>query len=102
MADPTQAPASYVRSTSDHVAFWTLWVLLLIPAIFLLMMAVGSGGFSIILLPLLVQLVIHGLALKWFLDLAKSMSKVLLLLLGGTGLLYFLSFSGCVILLFTA
>ncbi|MFM2319793.1 MAG: hypothetical protein RLZZ215_2414 [Pseudomonadota bacterium] len=102
MADPTQAPASYVRSTSDHVAFWILWVLLLIPAIFLLMMAVGSGGFSIILLPLLAQLVIHGLALKWFLDLAKSMSKVLLLLLGGTGLLYFLSFSGCVILLFTA
>lgn len=102
MVDPTQVPASYVRSMSDQVAFWILWVLFLIPVIFLLIMAVGSGGFSIILLPLLVQLVIHGVALKWFLDLAKPMSKVLLMLLGGTGLLYFLSFSGCVLLLFTA
>lgn len=101
MADPTQAPASYVRSTSDQVVFWVLWVLLLLPAILLLMMVIGSVG-GITLLPLLAQVLIHGMALKWFLDLSKPMSKVLLMLLGGTGLLYFLAFSGCVILIFTA
>ncbi|WP_298611423.1 hypothetical protein [uncultured Thiothrix sp.] len=101
MTDPKQAPASYLRSTSDQVAFWVLWVLLLLPAIVLLMMVIGSVG-GLILIPLLAQLGIHGMALKWFLDLSKPTSKALLMLLGGTGVLYFLAFSGCVIMLFTA
>ena len=101
MVDSANKPSTYVRSTSDQIAFWILWVLLLIPAIWLLMMVIGSG-FGILLLLLLAQIAIHGFALKWFLDLSKPVSKALLLLLGGTGLLYFLAFSGCVIMLFTA
>lgn len=101
MDNPTNAVTSYVRSTSDQVVFWILWTLLLIPAIFLLMMIVG-GGVSMVLLPFLVQVAIHGLALKWFLDANKPMSKSLLMLFGGTGLLYFLAFSGCAIMTFTA
>ncbi|HPY39997.1 MAG TPA: hypothetical protein PLM98_05730 [Thiolinea sp.] len=101
MADPTTEPSSYTRSNSDKIAFWILWVLLLLPVIWLIMMVIGSG-FSLMWLPLVAQIAVHGLALKWFLDLSKPMSKVLLMLLGGTGLLYFLAFSGCVIMIFTA
>lgn len=98
MDQPTNTPTHYIRSTSDHVAFWVLWVLFLIPVIFLLMMTIG-GGVSIILLPLLAQLAIHGIALKWFLDSSKPVSKSLLMLLGGTGALYFLILGGCVVML---
>lgn len=104
MVEPTttaSTPPVYLRSTSDQVAFWLLWVLLLIPAIFLLLMTMG-GGLSVILLALVPQLFIHGFSLKWFLDSSKPFSKAMLLLLGGTGLLYFLAFSGCVLLIFTA
>lgn len=101
MADPTTAPSSYTRSNNDKIVFWILWVLLLLPVIWLIMMVIGSG-FSLMLLLLVAQIAVHGIALKWFLDLSKPMSKVSLMLLGGTGLLYFLAFSGCVIMLFTA
>jgi hypothetical protein len=43
MVDSANKPSTYVRSTSDQTAFWILWVLLLIPAIWLLMMVIGSG-----------------------------------------------------------
>lgn len=99
MVDPT--PTNYVRSTSDQVAFWILWVLLLIPALALLVMTIG-GGLSIVLVPLFVQLVIHGITLKWFLEMTKGMPRIMLMLLGGSILLYFLAFSGCVIMVFTA
>lgn len=100
MTDPANLPKSYVRSTNDHIAFWILWGLLLLPVLFLLLMIVG-GGFSIIALLPLAQLVIHGMALKWFLDMTKPMSKSLLMLLGGTGVLYFLGLGSCVIMLMT-
>lgn len=101
MTDSIPVPNRYLRSTSDYVAFWLLWVILLLPVMMLIMMVIDSGV-SIVLLPLLAQLVIHGIALTWFLDRRKPSSKALLMLLGGTGLLYFLAFSGCVILIFTA
>ena len=101
MADPTTAPSSYTRSNNDKIVFWILWALLLLPVIWLIMMVIGSG-FSLMLLLLVAQIAVHGISLKWFLDPSKPMSKVSLILLGGTGLLYFLAFSGCVIMLFTA
>ena len=98
MTDSTNVPTQYERSTGQHITFWVFWVLLLIPAMFLLVMIAGSVG-GILLLPVLAQLVIHIMAIKWFLDLGKPVSKAFLMLLGGTGLLYFLTLGSCVVML---
>lgn len=85
------------RTVGQNVIFWLLWGTLIIPAIILL---IGIGQFELwVLLPVLVQLTIHGISLQWFLDTAKPFSKSMLMLLGGTGLLYFLALGSCVVLL---
>ncbi len=85
------------RTVGQHVIFWLLWGILIIPAIILL---TGFGQLELwMLLPVLMQLVIHGISLQWFLDTAKPFSKSMLMLLGGTGLLYFLALGSCVVLL---
>lgn len=85
------------RTVGQKVIFWLLWVVLLVPAIMLLI-TVGEFGL-LAFLPVLIQLAIHGVALKWFLDTAKPFSRSMLMLLGGTGLMYFLALGSCVVLL---
>ncbi|MFZ1386961.1 MAG: hypothetical protein WBP46_20520 [Thiolinea sp.] len=100
MVDTNNAPANYVRSTGQQIAFWILWILLLIPLITFLLMIVGGGIDTLITLAVLLQMLIHGFALKWFLEPNKPFSKVMLMLLGGTGALYFLVLGSCAIMLF--
>lgn len=85
------------RTVGQKVIFWLLWGTLIIPAIILLI-GIGQLGL-LLLLPVLIQFTVHGMALKWFLDTAKPFSKSMLMLLGGTGLLYFLALGSCVVLL---
>lgn len=85
------------RYTGQKILFWLLWVMLLIPALILMINAAELG--SIVLLPVILQSIIHGFSLKWFLDADKPFSKSMLMLLGATGLMYFLIFGSCVVLL---
>lgn len=92
----TMAAQAESRTTGQKVIFWLLWGILLVPPILLIL---GAGADLILYVPLLIQLTIHGMALKWFLDTMKPFSKSMLMLLGGTGLLYFLALGSCVVLL---
>lgn len=94
----TVPPKSEPRTTVEKVIFWLLWIVLLLPAIVLLI-SIGGGLGVLLLLPVLIQLGIHGISLKWFLDEGKSFSKSMLMLLGGTGALYFLALGSCVVML---
>lgn len=86
------------RTVGQKVIFWLLWVILLTPVIILLV-ATLTDSMGILLLPALIQAAIHGVSLKWFLDTAKPFSKSMLMLLGGTGLMYFLALGSCVVIL---
>lgn len=96
----TVLPKSEPRTTVEKVIFWLLWIVLLLPAIVLLIGIGGRLGVGVLLLlPVVIQLGIHGISLKWFLDEGKSFSKSMLMLLGGTGVLYFLALGSCVVML---
>lgn len=87
------SPAHVSRTTGEKIAFWILWSILLTPALILW----GQGSMGILLsLP---QVAIHVLSVVFFLS-TRPFSKVMLVLLGGTGLLYFLAFGSCVAILF--
>lgn len=87
------SPTHVSRTTGEKIAFWILWSILLTPALIL-----WGEGFEGILLSL-PQVAIHVVSVLFFLS-TQPFSKVMLILLGGTGLLYFLAFGSCVAIVF--
>lgn len=98
---PSTNSDKQLRDTGEHVVFWMLWVIFLLPALWLGLLALG-GGFGFMLIPLLIQISILVVSLIWFLGAKQPFSKVMWLLVGGSVLLYFILFGSCVVMIFNA
>lgn len=98
MLEPAATPTKAVRSISQKIAFWLCWVVLLLPALYAIYLLFTTGREIFILFLLSgTQLFIHDASFRWFSDSNKPFSKVMLLLLGATGLVYFLVIS-CILI----
>lgn len=91
----------YTRSTGETITFCLLWVLLLIPLIFGILLISDTNGGGILLLPVIAQTTIHIYSAWLFVNKQQIFSKSLVWLLAGTGSIYMLLFGGCVVMLFT-
>ena len=92
MTDDSAPPSA--RTTGDHVLFWIIWIPCALFTLVLLIGGVSAAGLTL-LIPMMIPLAILYFSLIHFLSSDKPFSKVMLLLLGGSLLFYFLVIGGC-------
>jgi hypothetical protein len=89
----------YTRSTGETITFWLLWVLLLIPLIFGILLISNTTGGGILVLPIIAQIAIHAYSVWLFFNKSQTYSKSLMWLLIGTGIIWMLFVGGCFVML---
>ena len=81
--------AIYRRTVAETLVFWLIWVLTLIPIGYFLFLSVMFE--ELLLLPfILLQLGLHGIAIKHFLNTQHRFFTSMLWLVGGTCIVYIL------------
>lgn len=92
MTDDSAPPSA--RTTGEHALFWIIWIPFALFTLVLLIGGVSAAGLTL-LIPMMIPVAILYFSLIHFLSSDKPFSKVMLLLLGGSLLFYFLVIGGC-------